>query len=278
MHKIVEELVSLIDQNDGWRDRFDEAMKSAAAYKVEAIAHIQTLDDYLNFLEELVHWAPREMKSDPRFVYTHIVEFYFFLDQPTVKGLQSPIEPGTGGQDLTPLSEWIKHFADAWGDYLDTLESASELESFKEDPLFNWDEYMPPPGGYLTFNQFFARHVKPGMRPIAGLCQNEIIVSPADCTFVGAWQVSEKSEISVNNQKNGLVESKGLRWSIHELLADSEYADRFRGGVFTHSFLNTIDYHRWHSPVQGEVLGQKSFKARLILMSMSIRFYTMANR
>ena len=38
------------------------------------------------------------------------------------------------------------------------------------------------------------------------------------------------------------------------MLEGSEYADRFRGGVFTHSFLNTYDYHRWHAPVQGKVL------------------------
>ena len=117
--------------------------------------------------------------------------------------------------------------------------------------MFNWDEYMPPPSGYFTFNQFFARHAKPGMRPIAGLRDDGVLVSPADSTFVGWWQISEQSKIYV--ERNTLT-VKGLQWSIHQLLEGSAYADRFRGGIFTHSFLNTFDYHRWHAPVQGRIL------------------------
>ena len=145
-------------------------------------------------------------------------------------------------------------YATAWGSFLDTLESAKHIESFRTDPTFNWDEYMPPPSGYLTFNQFFARHLKPGMRPIAGISDNSVIVSPADSTFVGWWQVNEKSNIYV---EENMLDIKGIQWSIHDLLEGSEYADRFKGGIFTHSFLNTFDYHRWHTPVQGTVLESK---------------------
>ena len=38
------------------------------------------------------------------------------------------------------------------------------------------------------------------------------------------------------------------------IVEDSDYADRFKGGTFTHSFLNTYDYHRWHTPVRGKIL------------------------
>jgi phosphatidylserine decarboxylase precursor len=89
------------------------------------------------------------------------------------------------------------------------------------------------------------------MRPIAGLRDDHALVSPADSTFVGWWQISEQSKIYV--EKNTL-DIKGLQWSIHQLLEGSAYVDRFRGGIFTHSFLNTFDYHRWHAPVQGKIL------------------------
>lgn len=189
------------------------------------------------------------------------MEFYFFLDQPSLEEFQSPIEPGAEG--LTPLSRWIVKFAKSWGSYLDTTESAKEVKTFKDDALFNWDEYMPPPASFLpgddykayrTFNQFFARHIKPGMRPIAGLHDDSGLVSPADCTFVGWWQIGEHSTINAVGEIGGIVESKGIRWSITELLKDSAYAERFKGGIFTHSFLNTFDYHRWHTPVRGKIL------------------------
>ena len=249
MHVIVQELVTLIEQH-GWQSSFQAAIKSAQSHDVHSVKGIQVLDDYLAWIDALVTWAPRE-RGDTRFIYDKLAEFYFFLDQEPVKGLQSPIRPGEGIQNLTPLSAWIKAYARAWGSYLDTVDSAKEVDSFRTNPMFNWDEYMPPPSGYFTFNQFFARHVKPGMRPIAGLGDDHALVSPADSTFVGWWQISERSKIYV--EKNTL-DIKGIQWSIHQLLEGSAYADRFRGGIFTHSFLNTFDYHRWHSPVQGRIL------------------------
>jgi hypothetical protein len=78
MHAIVEELVDLIDQKD-WRDDFDEAVRMAHSYKVPSIANIKDLDDYLEFIDELVTWTPRETKANPRTLYDKLVEFYFFL-------------------------------------------------------------------------------------------------------------------------------------------------------------------------------------------------------
>ena len=87
--------------------------------------------------------------------------------------------------------------------------------------MFNWDEYVPP---------------------------------PSDATFVGWWQVSQRSRIRVQEPTRSL---KGLLCSIHQLLEGSDYADRFKGGVFTHSFLNTFDHHRWHAPVRGKVVAAR---------------------
>ena len=255
MHAIVEELVALIEKQ-GWEGHFQAAIKNARSHDVHSVKGIQVLADYLRWIDALVTWAPRE-RGDTQFIYDKLAEFYFFLDQEPVKGLQSPIRPGgegQGAQTLTPLSAWIKKYAQAWGGYLDTTASASEVDSFRTNSLFNWDEYMPPPSGYFTFNQFFARHAKPGMRPIAGLRDDGVLVSPADSTFVGWWQISEQSKIYVEENTLDVLNIKGIQWSIHQLLEGSAYADRFRGGIFTHSFLNTFDYHRWHAPVQGRIL------------------------
>ena len=260
MHAIVEDLVTLIDQH-GWPEMFQAAIKNAQAHDVHSIKGIQALDDYLAWIDALVTWAPRE-RGDSHFIYDRLAEFYFFLDQDPVKSLQSPIRPGDGPETLTPLSAWIKAYARAWGSYLDTVDSAKEVDSFRTNPLFNWDEYMPPPSGYFTFNQFFARHVKPGMRPIAGLSDDHVLVSPADSTFVGWWPINEQSKIYVEKQT---LDIKGLQWSIHQLLEGSAYADRFRGGIFTHSFLNTFDYHRWHSPVQGRILEARVIQGQVCM-------------
>jgi phosphatidylserine decarboxylase len=260
MQAIVQKLASLIETN-GWKNKFELAIGNAQALNVASIRDIGDLGAYLHWVDELVTWAPRE-RGDSRFINEKLMTFYFFLDQEPVKSLQSPIQPGHRADKLTPLSEWIVEYANAWGSYLDTPESATKVESFRSDPLFNWDEYMPPPSGYRTFNQFFARHVKPGMRPVAAPADDAIIVSPADSTFIGWWQVSQKSKIYV---EEGMLFIKGMQWSIHQLLEGSAFADAFKGGIFTHAFLNTFDFHRWHAPVRGKVVEARVLQGQACL-------------
>ncbi len=276
-HAIVQELIRLIEENH-WLKNFEAAIIEAQKHNVPTIAHIDTVEKYLRYINDLVEWAPREI-GDSRLIYDKITEFYFFLDQPSLVELQSPIEPDrvpcrdskpvghdipedAPAQDLTPLSQWIVDFANAWGSFLDTDPSAAHIESFRTDPTFNYDEYMAPPSGYKTFNQFFARHVKPGMRPVAAPEDDGTLVAPADSTFVGWWQINQHNRIYVTENP---LDVKGIQWSIDQLLECSEYAERFRGGIFTHSFLNTFDYHRWHTPVAGTVIEKKVIQGQAYL-------------
>lgn len=244
MEKVVRDLIALIEKNN-WRDKFEEAVRKAHSYHIPQLKDVKNLEDYLNWINKLLKWQPVENFLG-REIYNRICEFYFVLDQEPVRSLQNKIVPHDQSPELTELSRWIVEYADAWGRYLDTTESISDasLTSFYESPPFNMDEYMAPPSGYKTFNQLFARHVKPGMRPIAAIGDANVVVSAADSTFVGWWQINEHSKIRV----------KTLEWSVMELLEGSPYKDRFKGGVFMHSFLNTTDYHRLHVPVPGRVL------------------------
>lgn len=260
MHAIVQKLATLIHDN-AWEGAFEQAIRSAHAQDIPAIHDVRSLADYLRFVDDLVTWNPRE-KGDSRHIYDKLVKFYFFLDQEPVKALQSPVAPRRRAGEMTPLSAWIVEYAQAFGAYLDTLQSAERVDSFRTDPLFNWHEYMPPPSGYKTFNQFFARHAKPGMRPVAGVSDDSVLVAPADSTFVGWWRVGQDSKIYVNESQLSI---KGVQWSIHQLLEGSAYADRFKGGIFTHSFSNTFDYHRWHAPVRGRVVEARVLQGQAFL-------------
>lgn len=255
MQPVVGKLKALIEKN-GWQEMFEKAIKNAQKQNVPRIRHITNLDDYLTFINGLLEWIPSETESG-REIYYRICEFYFILDQEPVKGLQNKIRPQDQAPQLTPLSAWMVEYANAWGEFLDTPESLTQesLRSFYASPRFNMREYMPDPGGWKTFNQLFARHVKPGMRPIAALSDDTVIVSAADSTFVGWWQISEDSKVTVKN----------LRWSVLELLDGSPYRDRFKGGIFMHSFLNTTDYHRLHVPVAGTVLESRVIHGQVYL-------------
>jgi phosphatidylserine decarboxylase len=126
---------------------------------------------------------------------------------------------------------------------MDSTLSAAMLETFTKDPKYRIEDYVTGPSGWLTFNQFLARQIKPGKRPITGLCDDTVIVSPADSEYEGQWEISSDADIIV----------KGKKYSIVELMEGSAYKDHFNGGIFTHSFLAVTDYHRIHVPVSGSI-------------------------
>ncbi len=117
------------------------------------------------------------------------------------------------------------------------------------------DDYFVGPSGWLTFNQFFAREVKPGKRPIAEPRNDKVIVSPADSVFAGKWDISAESRITV----------KGVTWEVATLLDGSPYQAAFANGIYTHSFLNVDDYHRYHVPVAGEIKEARNIHGRVYM-------------
>ena len=250
---VIEDLRKLIIFHQ-WQTAFENALHKVNHYKLEGMPELYTLDDYYDWLATFLKWIPHE-NSRGREIYDHLCRFYLILDQPSLRILQSPqsLESINGAQlPLSPLSQWMVDFSKQIGTFLDDPASlsAASLQSFYASPTYHMDDYEPGQKGWKTFNQFFSRKTKFGARPITSPQDHTVVVSPADSTFVGWWPVNEMSQIMVKN----------LTWSLTQLLAGSPYQDAFKGGIFLHSFLNTSDYHRLHTPTCGKVL-----EARTIL-------------
>ena len=245
---VVQELIDMIAKN-GWQDKFQKALDACHELNTIEYENIKTLDDYYDWLESCMHWIPVENKAGLA-AYNHVTMFYFLLDQSPVKELQTPIIPsqlkGNVVPPLSELSQWMKKFVIAFGAWLDTPESLDEeaVKSYYESPRYHMGDYEMPKGGWKTYNQFFARRKKPGHMPIAAINDDHVIVSPADSTNDGQWEIMADSKVDI----------KGLEWSIEELLEGSKYKDDFAGGIWIHQFLNTTDYHREHASVGGKVL------------------------
>lgn len=239
----VQELADLIKENN-WEDKFNQAIAKVVAYKIPGLSDIKSIEDYLDYLEAYCHWVPTENREGTH-VYQHLFRSFFLLDQEPVKSLQTPNVPNAEMPKLSPLSKWMSDYCYAIGDWLDTPESITDdsVKSFYESAVYNMDEYEEPRGGWKTFNQMFARYVKPGWRPIAAIEDNRIIVHPADACFGGQWEIRPDTHVRI----------KGLDWQISELLEGSPYADKFKGGMWCHSFLSWTDYHRQHAPLSGIV-------------------------
>ncbi|HET6230627.1 MAG TPA: phosphatidylserine decarboxylase [Longimicrobiaceae bacterium] len=254
-HEVVQELVGLIKKNK-WGGDFEKAIENARAKNIPELSDIRNLDDYLGYIDGLLRWVPSE-DFPGREVYNRICKFYFILDQDPVVRLQTAVVPHPDAPPLTPLSAWMVRYANSMGAFLDTPESLTpeSLKSFFDSPSYNMDDYIVPHGGWKTFNQFFARNFKPGYRPVAAVADQHVIVSPADSTFAGQWEIRPNSQVTVKN----------LHWSIEELLEGSPFKDRFTNGQFMHAFLNTTDYHRQHAPVGGTVVEARVIPGQVYL-------------
>ena len=219
---IVEELIALLDSRPDLADALEVSIRAADR------PDVATLPQYFNFLSAMVTLIPTE-----RNLNAFVLKFYYLID----------LSPNGVLQADASFQRWTRQFAEDWGAFLDTTESARGISGFFSDPRYHLEDYFVAPSGWLTFNQFFARQVRPGKRPVDGRCDDSVIVSPADSVYQGEWPITSGSTIRV----------KGLTWSVIDLLDGSPFQNKFRGGVFTHSFLNVNDYHWFHTPVGGVV-------------------------
>lgn len=230
----VVKLAVLLEARPDLKDALEEAILKAER------PGISTLDAYYAFLDKMVTAIPTAENWLPM-----RLELYYIIANSPENKLEKD----------TDFQQWVHRFVDDLGMFLDTPESAQGLETFFADPRYRVDDYIVAPSGWMTYNQFFARHIKPGKRPIAGLCDNSIIVSPADSVFIGKWKIDE----------NSMITTKGFRWSVLELLEGSSYRDRFVGGTLMQSYLSPYDYHRYHAPVSGVVKETRKIQGKVVL-------------
>jgi phosphatidylserine decarboxylase len=97
------------------------------------------------------------------------------------------------------------------------------------------------PYAYGSFNEFFTRALKDGARRIAS--DEHAIASPVDGC------VSEAGSLD----RDLLLQAKGRRYRLTELLASQPWASQFEGGSFATIYLAPFNYHRVHMPLRGEL-------------------------
>ena len=105
---------------------------------------------------------------------------------------------------------------------------------------------------YETFNDFFTRSLKPGLRPVSGAGNG--LISPVDGN-TGAAGTLEGERI---------VQAKGNYYSLAELVhGDEEHIRYYQNGSFMTLYLSPRDYHRVHMPTDGELAFMAYIPGRL---------------
>ena len=267
--KIVRALHTMLDQEQGLAELLEKSLQQAAKRAEEALNPElyraldwpQTLPEYDEYLTGFIRWIPRQTDAPAwkttapgdryaKEVSDRLNHFFWLVDQKVDVGDAAIAERSSVFRD------WLTAFARQWGDFLDTSESFDDdiLQSFLrdapeyaiEESLINGRPNMP--SGWRTFNQFFARELNPGLRPIAAPTDNRVVTSPADCSFQHCYDIGPDSEIPATT-----IKGTHRYGNIAQLLEGSRYADAFRNGTFVHYMLPPSAYHRYHVPVSGVV-------------------------
>lgn len=102
---------------------------------------------------------------------------------------------------------------------------------------------------YPSLGEFFIRRLKPGIRPIG----ESPIVHPVDGVITQSGLI----------QNGSLIQAKGMSYTIEDLTLDKESNAKWGNGYFTTYYLCPTDYHRVHSPADGEIVRVRHISGEL---------------
>ena len=113
-----------------------------------------------------------------------------------------------------------------------------EIELFANAVGIDLDQVGQPLHSFSTLQEFFARPLPRGTRPIDAAADS--VVAPCD----GAW--GEAGRI-VDGR---LCQIKGRTYTVASLIGDSDRAPAFEGGWYATFYLAPHNYHRVHTPCE----------------------------
>ena len=272
-HKpITQELITLIDQHPEIGKLLTASLSEAKKVNQDKKTNpAQTLPEYYHYLDSAVDLIPRQVLDNPsnllrEQIMQSLCYFYFLIDQPLPELKDKGLYNNTL-QYYEPFSTWTRHFARAWGQFLDTEASWDETtyKEFYNDPRFGLQEnWYEPASNWKTFNDFFSKYLQsPDKRPIVSPDNPAVVTAPADSVPQGTWSIDKDSKIKV---AGGLKVKMARYYNVKDLLSDdSPYKSVFADGVLTHTFLNVNDYHRYHFAVGGTIKEKKIIQKNVSL-------------
>jgi phosphatidylserine decarboxylase len=152
----------------------------------------------------------------------------------------------------------FKRMLDEWGIFLRSAESASVLndsesgwfgaQALKKMGNFVEDFVCDPSAphyGFTSWDDFFTRRFRDGIRPVAAPDDPDVIVNACE---------SAPYRLSQSVKRRDRFWIKGQPYSVAHMLAEDPMVDQFVDGTIYQAFLSALSYHRWHSPVDGRIV------------------------
>lgn len=145
-----------------------------------------------------------------------------------------------------------------WSAYLESPASTSVLNSepggwFSPQALESMPNFVEtyvcdpsaPHWGFQSWDDFFTRLFRPGIRPVEFPENDSIVNSACESTVY---------KIAHNIKKHDRFWLKDEPYSLFHMLNNDDLAGQFVDGSIWQAFLSATKYHRWASPVNGTIV------------------------
>lgn len=229
---------------------FDEVAKS----RKESPANLPQVRDYHHMLA-LMNVI---MTHAPDFDETGLVGFPFNA----IFDWSMASKSGWAGFLNDKINAHLKVILNEWAIFLQSKESRFVLSN---DPVSGWfgenaQKAMPtfvadficdptlPHHGFKSWDDFFTREFREGVRPVASPNDDSVIVNACE---------SAPYRIAKNVQLYDKYWIKAQPYALKFMLDNDPMTDYFVGGTIYQAFLSALSYHRWHAPVSGRVVKTK---------------------
>lgn len=142
---------------------------------------------------------------------------------------------------LLPKNAWSRAVGVAAHAELPRPITRAAIRAFARAFKIDVEEADRPLSEFRTVGDFFTRRLRPGARPIDR--RPGFATSPADGHILNFGRIEDGT----------LIQAKGRRFSVADLLRDEVEAARFAHGSWITVYLSPRDYHRVHHPAEGRI-------------------------
>ncbi|KAJ5707905.1 hypothetical protein N7488_007706 [Penicillium malachiteum] len=269
LHPVIQEFKTLIETNTRvylLLEGMFEEVPNKKPYREDPTGHpeIRDYNHFLRVLNHLLTTAPSWTDKAHRVGLVGL-PINAVLDWPmgTPSGYALFLDP--------EINAMLKKILNAWGDFLRSPASADVLNTTetgwfgetgcrdltvaaKVGPTaakaleFHEMFHCDPSAanyGFNSWNDFFTRSFRDGMRPVAEPDNTRVIANACE---------SKPYRLAHNVKGRDKFWIKSQPYSVIDMLAHDPYAEQFIGGTVYQAFLSALSYHRWHAPVSGKVV------------------------
>ncbi|KXN84035.1 Phosphatidylserine decarboxylase proenzyme 3 [Leucoagaricus sp. SymC.cos] len=157
------------------------------------------------------------------------------------------------------VNSLLRNILSEWARFLSTPDSRYTLTDCSPNGWFSPSARLSIPNfeetfecapskehwGFQSWDDFFTRKFRPGIRPVHFLEDDSVITSACE---------SVTYKISYNVQSTSSFWLKGESYSLTHMLKNDPLTPHFIGGTVYQAYLSALNYHRWHSPVNGRIV------------------------